>query len=376
MAAMAGKRVLHLGPLHSIHLRRSAELTREVGWEPHVAGHVQPGLAPVDFAGAADSVRTAPAPRPPFATPVRVAWLRRLARELQPDVVHAHGPASWGFVAALARLHPLVVAAWGSDVYLLQGRHRRFASFALRRADRALGPSPHLTRALSALGADPALCDHVDWGVDLERFRPLPGEEARAARERLGLGHGPVVFSFRGGYPIYNLPTVVEAFSLLRAQVPDARLLVAHGAVPIDPAVAEPLARLEREGAVVLLGNVPPERMTECYAAATVGISIPSSDGSPRSVWESLACELPLVLSDLPQLAERVAELPAVRLVPREPRAVADALAELVRLRENGVGRTGREWVAAHMDHRDHAARLRRVYEDLTGVAGRSSGAR
>ena len=46
-----------------------------------------------------------------------VIWIRRLVREVRPAVVHAHWFPGFGFFAALARAAPLVVMAWGSDVY-------------------------------------------------------------------------------------------------------------------------------------------------------------------------------------------------------------------------------------------------------------------
>ena len=79
-------------------------------------------------AGTASSWRRSPRPTrrrfcPPRAStcdalefPV-MSWMRRLWREERPDVVHANWLPSYGFLAALLRLRPLVAMAWGSDVY-------------------------------------------------------------------------------------------------------------------------------------------------------------------------------------------------------------------------------------------------------------------
>jgi hypothetical protein len=67
--------------------------------------------------------------------------------------------------------------------------------------------------------------------------------------------------------------------------------------------VAEPLCVLVQKGhvttkttraidqlgqrwAVIMIGNVPAERMPDVYRAADVVVSISSSDSSPRSVWD------------------------------------------------------------------------------------------
>src|SRR5947208_2521260 len=61
-------RVLHLGPLHSFHLHRWAEIAREAGYEPHLGGLALRGMEAVDFGDVAASVHTAPGLRPPLGT--------------------------------------------------------------------------------------------------------------------------------------------------------------------------------------------------------------------------------------------------------------------------------------------------------------------
>jgi len=42
--------------------------------------------------------------------------VKRLVHSLQPDMVHALHLTSYGFLAALAGFHPLVISVWGTDV--------------------------------------------------------------------------------------------------------------------------------------------------------------------------------------------------------------------------------------------------------------------
>ena len=44
------------------------------------------------------------------------AGLRRVVREIAPDVLHAHYVVEHGFYGLVAGFHPYVVTAWGSDV--------------------------------------------------------------------------------------------------------------------------------------------------------------------------------------------------------------------------------------------------------------------
>src|SRR5204863_370961 len=62
---------------------------------------------------------------------------------------------------------------------------------------------------------------------------------------------------------------------------------------------ARAIDRLGLKQAVAIVGSVGLDRMPDVYAAADVVVSVPSSDSSPRSVWEALACGRAVVVSDL-----------------------------------------------------------------------------
>jgi type III pantothenate kinase len=117
-----------------------------------------------------------------------------------------------------------------------------------------------------------------------------------------------------------------------------------------------------------VLGDVPHADMPGYFRAADVGVSVPSSDAAPRSVWEAMASGLPVVASDLPQLRERLGDDTGAAFVPIEPEAIATALAELIedRARREALGRAGRDWATANVDRREHVERLGRVYAEVS----------
>ncbi len=293
--------------------------------------------------------------------PVWAVWLRRLLAELEPDVVHAHLLDVWGGAATLARARPLVATAWGSDLYLRRGIRLRLGGLATRWADAVTVPEP----AMAALIGAPV--HHVDLGVDLDRFVPVGNEQRQKVRAELGLGEGPLVFSFRAPTQVYRLELVVDAFELLSETLPEARLIVAHGPLPLSSPLADRLGELDRAGRARVLGSVPHERMPTLLSAADVGISVPASDGSPRSVWECLACGTPVVLSDLPRIRDRIGDDRGALFTAAEPADVAATLATAI----GGPGAAvaaierGRPWVAAEADRAEHRRRLGRVYEEV-----------
>jgi glycosyltransferase involved in cell wall biosynthesis len=183
-----------------------------------------------------------------------------------------------------------------------------------------------------------------------------------------------VILSFRAATPLYNLDVAVDAFRTIRASVPDATLVLAHGDAPLAATVHAALKAAG--GGVRVVGNVAHGDMPRFLRAATVGVSIPSSDGSPSSVWEALACGLPVVASDLPQITERLDGSKGVRLVGPRRDAVAAALLDVVTdpaLRAD-MAAAGRAWALENVDARKQIEALGRVYATTTPAPGTPAG--
>lgn len=344
-------RILMLGTVNTPHVEHMAEAMQARGHEVVVAGDVAAAYPPSVLPGAGVPVRA-------LELPAHL-WIRRLRRRDRPDVTHANWVPAYGFLAALARMRPLVVMAWGSDIYGAGPRQRRMARYALRRADVAMADSRDLLERLVELGASRERTHLLNWGVDLERF--APPADRQAERARLGLGRGPMVLSPRALAALYNPQVIAEAFARVAPEVEGAQLVLKHIGSQ-DAAADFPLPPGAR-----VVGHLPYEQLPAYYRAADICVSIPRSDSSPRSVWEAMACGCACVLSDLPWVHELIEDGRHALVVAPEPDAVADALRRL--LLEEGLaarlGAAARALVEAHRDQRKEMDRLSELYEGL-----------
>ncbi len=188
--------------------------------------------------------------------------LRRLLRRERFDLVHAHyGLPGW--CALLAGARPLVVSFHGTDV-----RHGLVGPLSRRLAWRA-DLVAAVSRALFAPEDGRPGLPHVPGaavlpcGPDLERFRPLPRNEARRA-----LGLDPA-----GRYLLF----------------------------PADPARQAKRADRARElaaatGAELLTGgSIDPERMPLWVNAANAVLVTSDHEGFGLACLEALACDVPVL---------------------------------------------------------------------------------
>jgi len=246
------------------------------------------------------------------------------------DLVDAHylypdGVAAARIAGSLSL--PLVVTARGSDVTLLPRYSipRRWLRWMLARASAAVVVAEALRRELAPLAPRELPIVTLRNGVDLERFRPLPRDAARA----------------RLKWP----PTrrIVLSVGHLIERKGHHHLLAALPRLPADVDVkivgdGEERARLERLAAslgvaarVEFCGRMAHEELHVAFSAADALALLSSREGWPNVLLESMACGTPVVATRVHGTPEVVRDLAVGRLVDStEPPAVAAALEELL----------------------------------------------
>ncbi len=252
-------RVLVAGWLNSPHVRAWADLVASAGHDVHVVGRLAPGWPELDLPF--PSHRLSAAWPPPLRGFAMSRALGRVARELEPDLVHAHYLPEYGWMAAREKLRPLVSSAWGSDVLAVRGVNRPRAKRALRTSALVFADSAHLAREVRALGGPDVPC----------RGRPLGSRPRRVLAGRPGSREAGARDTRRRAArrersrPEARLQPGVAARGV-RARAPATP---GHAPAPQAPltetpeSVAEAIDRLGLRDAVTILGNVAPELLPE-----------------------------------------------------------------------------------------------------------------
>jgi L-malate glycosyltransferase len=308
--------------------------------------------------------------------PARMLQVRRLARRIQPDVVHAHNAWGPGWYGAFIGIHPLVIHAYGGDLLPEQYRgrpalQRVLTSWACKTADRVIVTGRHMIAASTELNIPRQNLMLLPRGVDLEHFRP--GLDTADFRKKLRLEEAtPVILSprYQVNEPLYNLETVIDAFAGVKEAFRGAVCLQLY-----DPAGEEGKEKLEQKAVERGLGKsyrlvpmVDNGIMPLLYNLADMVVSVPSSDGFPVTVLEASACGVPLVVSRLPYCSEWFEDGDNGLLVPvGETRALVNALLTLARDHElrRRIGIAGRRLVEERADYRRCMDALEIEYRDL-----------
>ncbi|MGO9361265.1 MAG: glycosyltransferase family 4 protein [Xanthobacteraceae bacterium] len=315
---------------HRLPMARAA---RDAGFDVHVATRVQNGAAAI----AAEGFTLHPIPfargsLSPLATLTTLAALRRVNREVAPDVTHhvALQSTVLGLIATLGRRIACVNAFIGLGYAFtstsVKARAVKFAIGAVLRrlVDRdgsiALVQNGDDMAALMSLGIPKARIALISGsGVDVTRFTPLA--------EPLP----PVTFGFVGRLlDDKGVRTLVEAFRLVRARGSDARLLIAGTPDPANPAsVTEAEAQSwNKEPGITWLGHV--SDIAVLWARAHVAVLPSRREGLPLSLMEAAACGRAMIASDVPGCREVVVHEQTGLLFPvDDAQALAAAMQRL-----------------------------------------------
>jgi len=315
---------------HRLPMARAA---KAAGFEVHVATNVAEGAAAIAREGfMLHPVQFARGKLSPLATLATIRAVRRLHRELVPDLVHhvALQATILGSLAALGRRVARINAITGLGHSFISASLkarvvRSIIGTLLRRlVDRprsvALVQNPDDRDLLLRLGiAAERIVLIPGSGVDVVRLHPMP-EPA-----------GPITLGFVGRLlDDKGIRVLVAAHRRLRAKGLDIALLIAGTPDPANPA-SVPQVEAEawgREPGVSWLGHV--NDISTVWARAHLAVLPSRREGLPKSLLEAAACGRPMVATDVPGCREVALPGKTGLLVPTDDAAALAAAIEVL----------------------------------------------
>jgi glycosyltransferase involved in cell wall biosynthesis len=171
-------------------------------------------------------------------------------------------------------------------------------------------------------------------GVDFELFRPMSRADARA---ELGWDQDRyyVLFCNDPGIPVKNFPLALISIERLKDRGISAELVVAK--------------------------NISHAKVVQYMNASNVLILPSFAEGSPNVVKEAMACNIPVIASDVGDVSEVIARTRGCKVCPLDPDAFAEGLEQALLRTEPTTGRTD----ISHLENSVIAKRIIRVYDQV-----------
>lgn len=258
----------------------------------------------------------------------RLFSIHRMLRRLRPALLVT---SNWGSIEwAMARLamphlpHLHLEDGFGPEERTTQLRRRVLTRRLALRFSHVVVPSLTLRRvALETWRLPPARVHYIPNGVDLTRFRPAEG---RVLLEHGGTG--PVIGTAAALRPEKNIGRLLHAMALLRESGDDARLLIL-GDGPERPRLEGLAGQLGLGPSVRFLGHVGEPAAT--FRAMDLFCLSSDTEQMPFAVLEAMASGLPVVSTDVGDVAKMLPQDSRAQVVRADDAALAGALCGLLR---------------------------------------------
>ena len=278
-----------------------------------------------------------------------VALLRLLARE-RFDIVHAHWLIPQGLVAVAARLlsrraPALLCTAHGSDLHGLRGAlFSALKRLVISRSDAVSMVSQAMKEHAVALGAESEKISVISMGVDTANTFMPAEHPSRSNDELLFVGR----LTAQKGVEL-----LVRAMPRIVKNHPTTILSVV-GRGPHEKSLRALSEALGVARNVTFLGAIANEKLPELYRRAAV-LVFPSAteEGFGLVCVEALACECPVIASDLPAMKEIVLNSETGLLFKRgDSDELAHKILALLAdpVLRYSMGKAGREFVSQRFD--------------------------
>jgi PEP-CTERM/exosortase A-associated glycosyltransferase len=382
-------RVLHVFdhtlPLHSGYTFRSAAILRhqrKLGWDTwHLSGPKQLDCSVAEED--ADGLHFYRTPKPsgllarlpggdPFAVMAAIETrLLGLARDLQPDVIHAHSPVLDAVPAIRVGRKlgiPVVyeIRAFWEDAAVDHGSTREnslryrltraLETWAVKNADAVTVICEGLRGDLVARGIAPGKITVIPNAVDIEQFA-VGGRPDPELKMRLGLGTSRVLGFIGSFYAYEGLDLLIAALPAIAKQIPDVKVLLVGGG-PQDAALKQQVMALDLKDRVVFTGRVPHAEVTELV--------------TPLKPLEAMAQGRLMVASDVGGHRELIQDgKTGVLFRAGSAGDLASKVVALLKYEQgwDGMKKNGRQFVETERNWAASVARYRGVYGSLVKPA-------
>lgn len=321
-----------------------------------------------------------------LTAPPKLAWaatprVRKIVNDWQPDIIieRFYTFAGGGVFAAHTGNLPVILEVNApvfdppgtakDRVDRLTGRlMRRWATRQCHWADAIVTP---LATTVPAAVRDKVL--PLQWGANVRQFDPTrfprTGVQAQTLRRRYSIPSAAPVVGFVGSFRAWHgAAEAIRAFDRVRAQIPDAALLLVG-----DGPERQPLERAVRDAlqpGIVFTGAVPYHDVPLHLALCDVAVApfVPSLHAplrsfgfywSPLKVFEAMAMAVPVVTTAVAPLTEIVRGA-GIAVPERETDALAAAIVDLFGdpERRAAMGAIGRARVVAEWSWEAHCRHL------------------
>ena len=294
-----------------------------------------------------------------------ILTIKSIVKKINPDMVIAERTTSYGYLAAISGLKPMVVAQQGitdlwphnSPLYIFK---KMLQDYAFKKADLIHAWGDVMAKHMKESNVDMSKVMVLPKGINLDFFEFNDSSDDTMIN----------AIVTRALQPEYRHDLILKAFSIVKEnKIPFKLAIIGDG---IEFKKLKNLAKeLNIEDEVDFVGKVNNNDIPKFLQQANFYISMPTTEGVSASLFEAMACGCFPIVSDLPGNRSWITEKVNGILVPSENHI---KLAEELRwafdntnLTKDAV-RQNRKFVEENANYKTNMKKIARTYNDLIKI--------
>lgn len=238
----------------------------------------------------------------------RILKIKKLVKEINPDILHAHYASSYGLLGSLCKFHPYVLSVWGSDIYSFpkgSSIKRRVLEHNLKSADYLMSTSSDMARETSLYTDKDIMI--TPFGVDPNIFKPLDVEK----------DENIVIGTIKTLEKHYGIDYLIRAFYKLTLENDNVILRIA-GRGSEEATLRNLVCELGIEDKVQFIGFLSLDRIPIEFSKMDIAVVPSLHESFGVSSIEAQAVGIPVVVTNAGGLPETIKDKVTGILVQKE----------------------------------------------------------
>ena len=262
--------------------------------------------------------------------------LNRIFKKIKPDIVNVHYASGYGTLARIAKVKPILMSVWGSDLYDFPRKNKinetilkknLSASFAI--ASTSQNMKEEVQRLLPNVHSKIYL---TPFGVDMSKFKKYKKIEKNNNEFKIGL--------VKGLEEKYGVSDLIVAFSKLQKKIIAGEYklnshkkitLYIYGEGTLKEELQKLIEKLKLQNYVFLQGKIKHDLVPNILNEFDLFCATSILESFGVSVIEAMACEVPVIVTDADGFKEIVENNKTGIIVPRrDTNKISEAMFELI----------------------------------------------
>jgi len=359
-------KICYLGDANSIHTKKLCCFFRDKGYDVSVISLNDGEIEGVKVYSMAMKIENQGNSIAKVRYLRNIIKIKKLVREINPDILHAHYATSYGLLGSLVNYKPYIISVWGSDVYDFPKKsfiHEKLLKYNLKKADLILSTSKVMADETKKYIDKDILI--TPFGVDIDKFKINNINKT--------VEDGLVIGTIKTLEEKYGIEYLIKAFQIVKNRNKNLNIkLKIAGKGSKESDLKKLCKELNIENYVEFLGFVNPNDVPNIFNSFDIAVfpSILDSESFGVAAVEAEACGVPVIVSDVGGLMESTKPNYSSFVTKRkDSNDLANKLEKLLlddELRKS-MGMNARKYVEDNYNYIDNFDYINDIYLDLLG---------